>query len=576
MIENMRKYTGLMAVVFVLLGAGFLFTMNDIGGSRGGGGSGPTMLEAKGHTLDQQAWQRMGNTTLQLSSEIGMHSYINFLMAPDANQLQQSVQLGRYGYNYYTMMRKNLSEQDINRFIVNRIILQDSMISMGLYASEEEVTETLKSSPIFSNQGKYDEKAYTIFVEKRLGRLGMTEKDMREIIRESLCLNRLVSIVGGGITPVKSAVQDMVEAQNQTVTLAKIVFNRDDYVEKEKPTEEEIKTYWESHQDAYKTDEQRRISYILLQLPPEEQEKPEEKKDTKIATTDEEKAAETAKLEAEATAKAEKAEKRRVAGKALTQEINNTYQSIFDSEKAKKPLDFSAIVSSENRTVVTTELFTRSNLPKELAELTLRGSSNRNRPLAEDIFKITQSKNDYDLVSDPLPVGENGWIIFTLDGVVDPVLLDYTAARDKARAKLIGENATQKVKQAAIDQRTALLKLMKEGKAFDQSAKDSGLTPIQVGPFSNNGTPPKDEPSARQLHNLASGLNPGELSETIDESDRSLFFYVERRELEDSEQNKLNLERATDGAKVDLMMRTYLSWIKNEYVKANVKGLTTE
>ena len=37
MIENMRKYTGLMVVVFVLLGAGFLFTMNDIGTGNSGG-----------------------------------------------------------------------------------------------------------------------------------------------------------------------------------------------------------------------------------------------------------------------------------------------------------------------------------------------------------------------------------------------------------------------------------------------------------------------------------------------------------------------------------------------------------
>lgn len=566
MIENMRKYTGLMAIVFVLLGAGFLFTMNDIGGSSGGGGgSGPTMLEVHDQSYDQQAYQRMGEATLQVASEASLHSYINFLMAPDAAQLQQSIQLGRYGYNYYTMLRGNLSSKDLNRFIANRVILQKAMLDMGLFADDDEITETLKSSPAFSNaSGKFDQVAYSTFVEKRLGRYGMTEKDLRSIIRESLCLNKLVTVVGGGLTPSRAATQDIVEAQNQTVTLTKVVFNRDDFVEKENPTEEEIKSYWESHQDAYKTDETRSISYILLDLPKEEEEK---KDDTEL--TDAEK-------EAETKAKAEKAEKQRLAAHELAKEIKKSYEDILDSESTKLPLDFETLMSKRNHKVVKTELFSRSNLPEELKGLTLRGSSNRNRSLSEAIFEIASSENDYDQVSFPLPVGEKAQIIFVLNEVVTPELLDYDTARNKARANLIGENATQKVKQATKDERSAILKLMKAGKDFASAAKEKNLTPVQVGPFSLNGTPPKDEPSARQLHTVAQGLNTGELSDTIDENDRSLFFHVDKRELEDTEQNKLQIDRAVEGSKMDLMIRTYLNWINQQYVEAEVSGLATE
>lgn len=579
MIENMRKYTGLMAIVFVLLGAGFLFTMNDIGGSRGGGGSGPTMLEVYGESFDQSSYQKMGISTLQLASEAGLHSYINFLMAPDAAAIQQSVQLGAYGMNYFSIAQRDLGDQDINRFIANRVILQKAMTDMGLYASDEEVTETLKSAPNFTNRsGKFDQAAYSLFIEKRLGRLGMTEQDLRDVVRESLCLNKLVSVVGGGLTPSRTTTKDIVEAQSQTVTLAKIVFNRDDFVEQEKPSEEEIKTYWEAHQDAYKTDEKRRISYILLNLPAEEEEstpEPEEKKD-EATMTDAEKEADKAKKEAEAKEKAEKAEKRRIAAKTLTKQITETYQAILDSESAKLPLDIAAIAKDQGHNLVQSELFTRASLPEAIKDLNLRGSSNRNRPLAEDIFGIANSDNAYDRVSDPLPVGENGWIIFTLEEIVEPVLLDYNAARNKARANLIGENATRKVKQAAKDQRLAILDAMKAGKSFDEAAKELKLTPVQVGPYSANGVQPKDEPSARQMHSLASGINPGEVSEPMDENDRSLFFYVDKRELEDNEQNKLQVDRAVDSGKIDLMIRTYLSWLKQQYVAADVKGYTVQ
>jgi len=554
MIENIRKYSGLMAVVFVLLGAGFLFTM---GPSRGGGGlsSGPTMLEVNGQALDQTSYERMGSSSLQLASEAGLNDYINLLMAPDVPQLQQAMQLGRFGYNYYTMMRGNINKQDLNRFIANRIILQKAMLDMGIYADDEEVSKKLKESSTFSQNGKFDQAAYTLFVEKRLGRLGMTEKDLHQLVRESLCLNKLISIVGGGLTPVRSAVQDIVNAQNQTVTLTKVVLNRDDFVEKEKPTEEEIKAYWESHKDAYKTDEQRSISYVLLDLP----------KDTKKA--DQEK---------DAKVKAETAEKKRLEGLALSKEITATYQDILDSESAKRPLDFKAIIDARKHKLVKTKLFTATTLPKELQGLTLRGSSNRNRPLSDVIFTSPMSSNDYDRVSDPLPVGEHGWIIFLLDEVVEPVLLDYDAARNKARANLIGENATKKVKQAAKDQRAAILELMKSGKDFDTAAKEKGLTPVQVGPFSQTSKLPKDEPSTRLLHSMASEINPGEVSETIDEADRSLFFYLVKRELEDTETNKLNVDRALQGSKFDFMLRTYLSWMQEQFDNADVKGFATE
>ena len=145
MIESMRKYTGLMAAVFILLAAGFLFTMNDISGGGGGGmGSGPTVLEANGRILDQQEYRRMGDSTLQLASEAGLHVYVNFLIVPDAAQLQQAMQLLQYGYpNYYLTMGRNLKADDFNRFISNRIIIQQAMQTMGVRASDEEINNAL-------------------------------------------------------------------------------------------------------------------------------------------------------------------------------------------------------------------------------------------------------------------------------------------------------------------------------------------------------------------------------------------------------------------------------------------------
>ena len=583
MIENMRKYTGLMAAVFILLAAGFLFTMNDISGGGGGGmGSGPTVLEANGRILDQQEYRRMGDSTLQLASEAGLHLYVNFLIVPDAPQLQQAMQLLQYGYpNYYRTMGRNLKADDFNRFISNRIIIQQAMQSMGVRASDEEINTAIMSSPSFSSEGKFDNAKYASFIEKRLGRLGMTEKDLREIVHESLCLNKIIEIVGGGLLVPRQAAQDLLEAQMQAVSISRVVFNRDDFVEKEQPSEEEIKAYWDTHQDAYKTEEQRRINYILLTLPPETQVKSSPATLPADATEEQKKAhaeAEQARLDAEAQVKAQLADKRAQDARSIQKEIDQISQEIYNSEEEKKPLDFAAILTKRNHQIQQTGLFSRSKLPKEIAALKLRGNFNKGKTIADFIFgHSTASQDPYDLVSDALPVGEHGWIVFTLEEVVEPTLLDYTAARGAARAQLVSENGSIKVKEAAQVARAATAELVKSGKSFDEAAKEQGLTPVQIGPFTiNDRETQSKEPSYRLLHQKASGLNPGDLSETIDENDRSLFFYLISREVEDTEESKQRIESVINNGKNQIMMIAFLNWLQQQYQEADVKGLAVD
>ena len=579
----MRKYTGLMAAVFILLAAGFLFTMNDISGGGGGGmGSGPTVLEANGRILDQQEYRRMGDSTLQLASEAGLHVYVNFLIVPDAAQLQQAMQLLQYGYpNYYLTMGRNLKADDFNRFISNRIIIQKAMQTMGVRASDEEINNALMLSPSFSSEGKFDNAKYASFIEKRLGRLGMTEKDLREIVHESLCLNKIIEIVGGGLLTPRQAAQDLLEAQMQAVSISRVVFNRDDFVEKEQPSEEEIKAYWDTHQDAYKTEEQRRINYILLTLPPETQVKSSPATLAADATEEQKKAhaeAEQARLDAEAQVKAQLADKRAKDARFIQKEIDQISQGIYDSEEEKTPLDFAAILAKRNHKIQQTGLFSRSTLPKKIASLQLRGNFNKGKSIADFIFDhSTASQDPYDLVSDALPVGEHGWIVFTVEEVIEPNLLDYTSARAAARAQLVSENGSIKVKEAAQAARAATAELVQSGKSFDEAAKEQGLTPAQIGPFTINDreTQSKD-PSYRLLHQKASGLNPGDISEAIDENNRSLFFHLISREVEDTEESKQRIESVINNGKTQIMMIAFLNWLQQQYQEADVKGLAVE
>ena len=569
MIENIRKYTGLMAVVFVLLAVAFLFTMNDINSSRGGPASGSTLLSAHGKNLDQQAYRSMGEGTLHLAASAGLNVYINYLMAPP--NPQQILQLEAYGLNYYTVSRSNLSDQDIVRFITNRLTLQKAMNDMGLYASEEAVSESIKKAPGFSSGGNFDAAAYKVFIEERIGSLGMTEQDLRDIVREELCLKKLISIIGGGLTTPPSAVRDLVESQLQTVTYSRVAFDLESFIKKEEPSEEEIKTYWEAHQDAYQTDETRRINYVLLDVP---EKAPLAQKPLAADATEEQKKAHE---EADKLAKAQREEEIAAAATKLKREINSLSQVFYDIIDEKAPLKFEMNMSENGQTVLKTELFTRSKLPAELSKFnTLRGSVNSGKTLANTIFQIAESSDPYYKLSEPIPVGQNAWIMFTLEEIVKPTLLEYDAARDAARTDLIAENAGKKMKTAAKDAQKIVSEALEAGKDFKTVAKENNYTVTQVGPYSPSGTPPSNEPSYSQLFIKASTLNPNEVSEPIDESSRSLFIHLEKREFEESEQNKGRITSAIETSKRQLSLLTWLNWVEAEAEKANISGLVVE
>ena len=566
-----------MVVVFILLGAGFLFTMNDIGTNSGaGGGSGPAVLEVYGQSIDEIEYGRRGNYTLRLATELGLSNYVNFLMIPDMDQLQMAL---RIGVSYYVIANTNPTRDDLNRFIANRMTLQRAMDEIGLYASDEEIVEFLKQSRNFAPNGQYDANIYQNFVNKRLGSYGMTEKHLYEVVRESICLNKLIQIIGSGLNAPRSAVQSQIEARDQSVTLSRVVYQRDDFVEKENPTEEEIKSYWETRKDAYKTEETRSISYVLINLPeekpePENEAKEEDTENPEEGKTEEE--IEKERKEANAKTIAEKKEKSRKARTAVMRKIEDISDSIIQRINDKQELDFETIVQKHGETIVKTELFSRTSPPEALQDLSLRGNTARGQHLLDIVFQTPMANSPYDLVSKPYPVGKNAWIIFRLNEVVTPVLLDYTAARDKARAHLIGENATKKVQEATAQAREKITASMKTGKSFDDAAKELELTPVQVGPYSKNGIPPKNETNHSRLHQIASGLNPGDVSEPIHENDRSLLIFLEKREIEDNEQTKRMVDIVVTNSATELMIFTFINWRNAQFEKAKISGLFTQ
>ena len=107
-----------------------------------------------------------------------------------------------------------------------------------------------------------------VFIEKGIGRLGMTENDLRELASDAIASSRINSIIGGGLAMNKDAVKSAQALNKQQISGSIARLDLAPFEASIKPTEEEIKAYWENIQDAFMTQEKRKFTYIIASPKP--------------------------------------------------------------------------------------------------------------------------------------------------------------------------------------------------------------------------------------------------------------------------------------------------------------------
>ncbi|MBK1790548.1 peptidylprolyl isomerase [Persicirhabdus sediminis] len=523
----MRKYTGLMAFVFILLAAGFLFTMNS--GSNSSLTGGPALLTVNGQKFDQKTYQREGSSTIQLANAAMLYAYVQQL-----------------GVDWQELRGGNLSAESTNQFIANRAITKAEAQKLGLYASDEAVTKFLHERSIFSMGGEFDQAAYNDFVSERLPRIGMRESDLLELFRDQLIFQQLVDLIGGNMqAPLDGFTTDF-QSDQQLVTVEKITFDRDEFVKQQNPSEEEVKAFWEENRDRWLTDEQRKISYVIFNST-----LPEDKEgDAALSETEKE------------AARAEH-----------VKQVNRNVELVSDQIDASHGKEFKAAVESNGYKLTETELFTRGTVPAELM-VPVNSRDNKYRLLSDAIFDDAIWENTlYERVSDPISIGDKNFVIFQITERVEPQVKEFEAAKVQAKAELIAENADKAVADAAAAALASINEKVAAGKSFEDAAKELELEVVKVDTFGiRGGDRPQNENNPNLVFNAAKKLNPNQVSEVLTDRDRAFFIHLVKRELEDSESNRNQLEQAYETYNTSLSYYIFSNWLREQFAAAKVTG----
>lgn len=553
MIENIRKYTGLMIVIFVILFISFFFMDSSAMRSMG---SGQAVIKVDGRTYDETEFRALGSSGLKLASGLAQQEY-------DLG-LRMSVSLLQWG--------ATSNEDAPEKFFVGRMIVRGAKEDFGIYPGQDEITGYLKGLRAFAGpDGKFEPETYQRFVDRALGSMGLTEKDLRELASDILTQQKLASIVGAGLNADRDTVARQLALQSQQITGEVAKLELKPFEEKIQPTEEEVKAYWETVSDAFTTRPKRKFTYIIASPVvsgenAEEADKPETIVDA--VATDEAKKAAAAKKEKDKTDRAAKrAEELRKAQLATNEAVDNFYVQLEDQDGA----GFEDLAKANNWEVQTTDFFPVDEPPKGL-DVAMRATS-RGGKAVDELFKIEETTDPFSKFSEPVPVGENQWLIARLDGEEKSRTKTYEEAHDETRNQYISEKAAEAMKKAAEEAAEKIRTAVADGKSFAEAAKDAGLGEVKTFTDITSSYRPDEATEPKNLFDAAHTVAPGAIADPIIEPDSAFIVHVEKREVV----KPAIAEPKIDGEVASLTRQNetiaFISWLANRTQAAQVQEL---
>lgn len=270
MIENIRKYTGLMVVVLVLLFIGLVFLDGGITKAF----NGKPVMEVGALSISPKEFDRQ-RSLIQLPRAL----------MPKANEFpieipENSLQLAKHylGETFIESQQPKTRASIVGymaaflqpypgepeRFIANRINIRKGGIEFGVTPSNDEVEKFVETVLFADADGNFDQKAYSDFAKDRISNIGGIP-GFNNYIRDLLTAQNLSKILGGGISPEMNTERKLFDVQKQEISGSKITLESGVYEGQVKPTEDELKEYYEENQKKYNSDELRKITFVSIE-----------------------------------------------------------------------------------------------------------------------------------------------------------------------------------------------------------------------------------------------------------------------------------------------------------------------
>jgi peptidyl-prolyl cis-trans isomerase D len=332
-------------------------------------------------------------------------------------------------------------DEAANNFIWNLMVLQHESKVLGVEPADAAVLARIKSLPVFQTEGVFDPLKYADFMQQQLAPRGFTERQLEDVIKDSLRLEAIKPLVQspamllpGDLEP---ALARLAPADVEVVRFDAALVAKD--VE---ATDEELQAAFEERKQNLQAPEKRSVRYAAFVLSPEE-------KDLKDK------------------ARVDALQKIATATGDLAQVLGEGAPSLQEAAAAK------------GVEVRTTPMFGADGATGgALADL-----DGEVVPAAAAVaFRLPAGPGNFEIVE----LGQDGYAVIEVAEIEPARPLTFDEARADLRADLITQKRAVAVREAAEATLSKIREALASGKSFAEAAQEtsskvetmSGLTPF--------------------------------------------------------------------------------------------------
>jgi peptidyl-prolyl cis-trans isomerase D len=168
--------------------------------------------------------------------------------------------------------KNNIDPETLKQLGVSRQVL-DSMITakvveviadnFGIKVTPDEVRRAVETDPSFQDKGKF------IGVERYKALLAANNysiTDFESDIYLTQLARKLYEIITDSLEVSDAQLRDEFSRTNLKTKIEYVILKKDDFKKLVKPTESELRAYFDAHKDAYRLKEERRAQYLLVRI----------------------------------------------------------------------------------------------------------------------------------------------------------------------------------------------------------------------------------------------------------------------------------------------------------------------
>ena len=355
-------------------------------------------------------------------------------------------------------------QASLSDFILNVFVIRHEAPLLGIDATDEQVAAVIKGLPLFRTGGVFDPTKYAAFLQEQLAPKGFTERQLEEIVRDSIRTASLRRVITSPVAVGEGQVRDAARIY-QPVTAQMLRFESDAFAKSAEVKTEDVTAFYERNKQGLVAPETRDIAFVSFELPASAQ-----------------------KLEGKERASAlqKLADQAESAGKVIRAELAKGGDFAKAASKSSLQATKSAAVERDG-----TSNGKDAGLPAEVVS---------------GAFRLQKTREISDLIQDG-----NTFYFVTVEGSSPARQLALAEVTGKITDLLKRQKSSQAAAAAATKSLEQIRTAMASGKSFADAAKAAGVKTQQVGPV--NPSDSKLTPEQQAVVSSTLGLKEGELGQ---------------------------------------------------------------